>query len=113
MIRITIMGSRKIRHRTGCCGSRTQEDVIRGFIGTLYRTFGQRHINCKYLDVDDPDAAAYPDAVEAVRRKDLGLPLALRDGKVILHGHNTLFELPDYIRQALREEGGHTPKSHR
>jgi disulfide oxidoreductase YuzD len=105
MIRIIIMGSRKVRHRTGCCGSRTQEDVIRGFIPTLYRTFGQRRINCKYLDIDDPGADAYPDIVAAVRRKDLGLPLAIRDGKVILHGQNTLFELPDYIRQALRDEG--------
>jgi len=106
MIRVIIVGSRKIHHRTGCCGSRSQEEVVLGFIPTLYRTFGQRHINCKYLDLDDPGAAVYPEALEAVRRKELGLPLAIRDGSVILHGQSTLFQLPDYIRQALKEEAG-------
>ena len=104
MVRVTIMGSRELRHRTGCCGSRTQEEIVLGFIPTLYRMFGQRHIHCSYLDVDDPGALEYPAVVEAVKNKEMGLPLAIRDGQVVLHGHATLYQLPDYIRQALKEE---------
>jgi len=105
VIRIILMGSRKIWHRTGCCGSRNQEEVILGFIPTLYRMFGQRRLNCRFVDIDDAEARDYPLAVEAVRRKEISLPLALRDGVVILHGQGTLFQLPDYIREALKSEG--------
>ncbi|HHW26751.1 MAG TPA: hypothetical protein GXX23_05375 [Firmicutes bacterium] len=104
-IEITIMGSRKIKHRTGCCGSRTQEEVILGYIPSLYRRFGQRRISCRYLDIDDPGAQDYPEVVDAVRRKEISLPVALREGKVIFHGQGTLFKLPDYIQQELEAAG--------
>lgn len=104
MIDIVIMGSRKIRHRTGCCGSRSQEEIVIGFIPTLYRTFGQRNLRCRYVDIDDAKAQEYPHAVEVVRSKKMGLPLAIRDQEVILHGQGTLYMLPDYIREALRNE---------
>jgi disulfide oxidoreductase YuzD len=109
-IEIIIMGSRMIKHRTGCCGSRTQEEVILGYIPNLYRRFGQRRLSCRYLDIDDPGAQDYPDAVGAVRRKEMSLPLALREGKVILHGQGTLFQLPDYIQQELETAGDAGPK---
>ena len=104
MVSVIIMGSRLIKHRTGCCGSRTQEEIVLGFIPTLYRTFGQSHISCRYLDIDDPGALEYPDVVKAVKDKEMRLPLAIRDGRVVLHGQATLYKLPDYIRQALWEE---------
>lgn len=103
MIEIIIMGSRKIRHRTGCCCSRSQEEIIIGFIPTLYRTFGQRNLRCRYVDIDDPKGQEYPHAVQAVRNKTMGLPLAIRGQEIILHGQATLFQLPDYIRAELKK----------
>lgn len=109
MVDIVIVGSRKIRHRTGCCGSRSQEEVIIGYIATLYRTFGRRNLRCRYVDIDDPQAQEYPHVVDAVRNKKIGLPVAVRGQEIIFHGQGSLHQLPDYIREAIRNEAQPAP----
>jgi disulfide oxidoreductase YuzD len=105
MLNIIIMGSREIRHTTGCCGSRNQEEVILDYIPRLYRRFGADELNCRYVDIADPEAARFRRIVDAVRRGELALPLAIRDREVILSGKDTLFRLPDYIEGVLRPQG--------
>lgn len=101
MLNIIIMGSREIRHTTGCCGSRNQEEVILGYIPRLYRRFGEDELHCRYVDIADPEANRFRRIVDAVKRREYTLPLAIRDGEVILHGKDTLFQLPDYIESVL------------
>jgi disulfide oxidoreductase YuzD len=101
MLNIIIMGSRKIRHTTGCCGSRNQEEVILGYIPRLYRRFGEDELHCRYVDIADPEATRFRRIVDAVKRREYTLPLAIRDREVVLHGKDTLFKLPDYIEGVL------------
>ncbi len=104
-VEILIMGSRFIKYKTGCCGSRTQRDIILNYIPRLYRRFGQRRVGCRYIGVEDPEAQRYEEILAAIKKREMGLPLALRDHQVILHGQDTLFRLPDYIQEALEEMG--------
>ncbi|HHW25758.1 MAG TPA: hypothetical protein GXX23_00240 [Firmicutes bacterium] len=104
MLTIIIMGSREIRHMPGWCGSRTQEEVILNYTQGLRRRFGAENLYCRYIDISDPEAGRFKRIVHAVRRQEIGLPLAIRDGEVILHGKDTLFKLPDYIEGVLRPE---------
>ncbi len=103
MIRIVIIGSREIRHKTGCCGSRNQEEVVSGYIDTLYRAYGRQNLRCRYVDIDDPGAGKFAEVVEAVRREEIGLPVAIRNGNIIAHGQDALYKLADHIRDALRD----------
>lgn len=105
MLNIIIMGSREIRHTTGCCGSRNQEEVILNYIPRLYRRFGADELHCRYIDISDPEATRFRRIVDTVRRNELTLPLAIRDREVVLSGKDTLFELPDYIDGVLRPAG--------
>lgn len=101
MVRVLIFGSRDMRYRTGCCGSRSQEEVCLSYITTLYRQFGQRRLHCRYVDINDSEAQDCPDVLGAVQRSEIGLPAATLNGDLILHGQGTLYQLPDYIKTAI------------
>lgn len=103
MIQVAILGSREIRYRTGCCGSRSMEEVVLGHISNLYRRFGQKSLQCRYVDTADSEAGYYPTILQAVQRNEISLPAVLLNGELILHGRNSLYQLPEFIEQALRE----------
>jgi len=103
MIQVVILGSREMRYRTGCCGSRSMEEVVLGYISNLYRRFGQKRLQCRYVDTADPEARCYPTILQMVQRNEISLPAVLLNGELILHGRNSLYQLPEIIEQALQE----------
>lgn len=103
MIQVVILGSREIRYRTGCCGSRSMEEVVLGYISNIYRRFGQTKLQCRYVDTADSEAGYYPTILEKIQKNEISLPAILLNGELILHGRNSLYQLPELIEQALRE----------
>lgn len=100
MVAVVILGSRQIRYRAGCCGSRSMEEVVLGYVANLYRRFGQKNLRCSYVDVSDPEARGYPGVIRAFEQGDIELPAVLVNGSLISHGKTALYELPEIIERA-------------
>lgn len=101
MVAVMIIGSRKQGHRTGCCGFTSHEDMAMDQIAELYRQFGQQHLRCQYVDIDDPEFRYLPEISRQLSRKEIGLPVVILDEKMISEGGYVFHELEGYIKRAL------------
>lgn len=105
MVTVVVIGSRLIRYRVGCCGSRSMEEAVQNYMANLYRRFGQKSLRCVYVDVNDPEAAQYSRFLKDIKETSVELPLVLVDDTVVSRGRSALYKLPEVLEQLLSRQG--------
>ncbi|HEX6971161.1 MAG TPA: hypothetical protein VF234_02990 [Limnochordia bacterium] len=102
LIDVAVFGSPTLRYRTGCCGSRSLEELTASFARRVASRYGAG-VAVRYVDVEQ--ARSREDAViaQAVRAGRVRLPVVAIDGRVRYSGLFTpTFVLRDLDRLLSR-----------
>lgn len=107
MVSVVMFGDRQQGYRSGCCGHKSMEDLIKGFYFVrIYREFGQRQVHCRYVDVGDEEAKFFPGILQQLHSGAIELPVAVINGSVVLNGRFTSDQLLGAVRSAITGAGG-------
>lgn len=102
MALVMVFGSQNAGYRTGCCGFKSLEDVVRNLhFVRLYKEFGQQRVQCRYLDIESLESRYFPEIVSGIRRGELKIPVVTVDGKLVLDGHFTSQQLVDAVKKVI------------
>jgi hypothetical protein len=77
------------------------EEMALDYIAQAYSRLGQRRVTCNYVDIDDPEIAAYRRFVNPPPGGQVDLPVALLDDKVALTGRFDFHQLLDCVEKAV------------
>lgn len=102
MVLVMVFGSLDAGYRTGCCGFKSLEEVVRDlYFPRLYKEFGQQCVRCRYINIEAPEARYFPDILWKVQQGELKIPVVTVDSRIVLDGHFTSQQLVDAIRKVI------------
>ena len=106
-IKVTVIDDSRAEKCEGRCGlDFSSPETFESTAALLGKLFAGQ-VQLEYLDLAEPSVSRlYADVMEAVRRKNLSLPLLLLDGKVRISGYFDISSLQRVIQTEIEIRRG-------